>query len=159
MLKIVIPESDIPLLRKEVYNHPHPRVNVKMDVLLMKSLGFSNDDICKKTGVCANTMREYWKQYMEGGIERLKELKFYRPCSELEEYCGTIESYFIENPPASILEAGAKIEEITGIKRGETQVRKFLKNMDFKFLKAGSIPAKALTDEKKKNKANFWKKI
>jgi transposase len=103
-------------------------------------------------------MREYWKQYAEGGIERLKEVKFNIPSSELNEYSGTIESYFIEHPPSSILEAAAKIEELTGIKRGETQVRKFLKSMKFKFIKSSSVPAKTLTDEKKKNRGNFWKK-
>jgi transposase len=158
MLNIVIPESDIPLLRKEVYNHAHPRVSVKMDVVLMKAFGFSNDEICKKVGVCSNTLRDYCKQYMEGGIERLKELRFNKPISELKEYSGTIESYLVENPPSSILEACAMIEEITGIKRGETQVRKLLKGMNFKFIKSCSVPAKALTDEKKKNRVNFWSK-
>jgi hypothetical protein len=71
MLDISISESDIELLRYERYNHPHPRVMLKMDVLLMKGLEFSNEDICRKNKICGNTMREYWKQYAAGGIERL----------------------------------------------------------------------------------------
>jgi hypothetical protein len=35
----------------------------------------------------------------------------------------------------SIKEATAKIEEITGIKRSETQIRKLRKNMGMKYLK------------------------
>ena len=130
----------------------------KMWVLHLKNLGYSNEDICKITGICGNTMREYWKQYEEGGIDRLKEVRFNKPKSELTEFSGTIEQYFIENPPSSILEAAAKIEELTGIKRGETQTRKFLKNLGFKHIKTCSIPAKALTEEKKTSKENFWKK-
>jgi len=99
-------------------------------------------------------MRDYFKQYMEGGIERLKEINFY----DLKEYSGTIEDYFKKNPPSSITEASAKIEELTGIKRGETQVRKLLKSLGFKHIKACSIPAKALTEEKKTNRGNSWKK-
>jgi len=38
-----------------------------------------------------------------------------------------LETYFRENPPASIKEAQKEIEEITGVKRSETQVREFLK--------------------------------
>jgi transposase len=158
MLKINIPETDIPLLKHERYNHPHPRVMLKMDVLHLKGLGFSNDDICKITGVCGNTMREYLKQYKEGGIKRLKEVNFYRPGSELQEFSGTIEEYFTKNPPASISQAAALIEKETGIKRGETQVRKFLKSLKFTYKKAYSVPAKALTEEKKKNRENFWQK-
>ena len=86
MLKIDIPASDVELLRHERYNHPHPRVQIKMDVLLLKALGLPNALIRQITGVCENTMREYWKQYKEGGIERLKEVKFYRPGSELQEH-------------------------------------------------------------------------
>ena len=132
MLKINIQESDIQLLRHERYNHPHPRVMVKMDVLYLKSLGFSNDDILKITGVCSNTMREYCKQYTVGGIDRLKEVNFNKPSSELQDYSETLETYFKENPPSSIKEAVAIIEKLTGIKRCETQVRKFLKSLGFK---------------------------
>ena len=158
MLKIYILETDIPLLKHERYNHPHPRVMRKMDVLYLKSLGFSNDDICRIVGICGNTMREYFKQYNEGGIERLKKVNFYRPDSELCEYSGAIEKYLTENPPTSILQASAMIEMITGIKRGETQVRKLLKSLKFKYIKACSVPAKALTEEKKTNIVSFWKK-
>jgi transposase len=158
MLKIHIVETDIALLKYWRYHHPHPRVQLKMDVLCLKGLGYSNEDICRITGVCGNTMRIYFKQYLAGGIEGLKEVNFYRPSSDLSEYSGTIEKYFTENPPSSITEAMAKIEELTGIKRGETQVRKFLKSLNFRYIKACSVPAKALTEEKKTNRGNFWKK-
>jgi transposase len=131
---------------------------VKMDVVYLKGLGFSNEDTCKITGVCGNTMREYLKQYDEGGIERLKEVNFYKPSSDLQAYSGTIENYFTENPPTSISQAAAIIERLTGIKRGETQVRKFFKSMKFRYIKSYSVPAKALTEEKKTNKENSWKK-
>jgi transposase len=158
MLKINIPETDIPLLKYWRYNHPHPRVMLKMEVLYLKALDYSNEDIRKITGVCGNTMREYWQHYVEGGIERLKEINFYKPESELSEHSGTIEQYFTENPPSSISEAMAKIEDLTGIKRGETQTRKFLKYLKFRYIKSCSVPTKALTEEKKTNNVNFWKK-
>ena len=159
MQKTGIPKSDLDLLKKERFTHPHPRVMLKMEVVYLKGLGYSNDDVCKIADVCDNTVRKYWRQYTEGGIERLKEVNFYRPGSELQEYRGTIEEYFTENPPASISQASAIIEKMTGIKRGETQTRKFLKSLKFKYIKACSVPAKALTEEKKTSKENFWKKV
>ena len=146
MLKIDILATDIPLLKHERYNHPHPHVMRKTNVLYLKSLGFSNKDICKIVGVCDNTIREYFNQYKEGGIERLKEINFYQPISELSEYSGSIEKYLTENPPTSTSQASAMIERITGIKRGKTQVRNFLKT-----LKLNILLAKALTDEKTSN--------
>jgi transposase len=94
--------------------------------------------------------------YNEGGVEKLKEINFNRPKSEMEKHLTKIRQYFIDNPPSSISEAAAKIKEITGIERHETQVRKFLKHLGFKCLTVGVVPAKALTDEKKKNKKNIW---
>jgi transposase len=158
MIKIDFTDSERQLLKHERYNHPHPRVMLKMDVVYLKSLGIDNTQVCLITGVCGNTMREYLKQYIDGGIERLREVNFNKPSSELKEYSGSIEDYFTGHPPSSISEASAKIEEITGIKRGETQTRKFLKSLNFRYIKTGSIPAKALTEEKKRNSVSIWKK-
>ena len=77
------------------------------------------------------------------GIEKRKEIKFNRPKSELTEHQGTIEAYFESNPPATINEAVKRIEELTGIKRSPTQVRKFLKSIGMRCLKVGTIPSKA----------------
>jgi transposase len=158
MLDVNISELDMHLLHYERFHHPHPRVMRKMEVVFLKGLGFSNADICKITDVCGNTMREYWKQYLEGSIDRLKEVNFYKPHSDLQEHSGTIEEYFKENPPTSIAQVSEEIEKMTGIKRGETQTRKFLKSMKFRYIKSCSVPAKALTEEKKTNNGNFWKK-
>ena len=66
-----------------------------------------------------------------------------------------MEKYFEANPPQSVTEAAAKIEALTGMKRGETQVRKFLKDTGFRFRKAGTVPAKALTEGKKNEQREF----
>jgi hypothetical protein len=55
----------------ERFNHPHPRVQIRMEVMY--------------------TVRKYIKEYEEGGIEKLKEINFYRPKSELLEYKETLE--------------------------------------------------------------------
>jgi len=158
MIKLEFSKSDIERLERGRYTHPHPRVMRKMEALYLKSHGLSNPQICEIVKICDNTLREYFNQYLEGGIERLQEIKFYRPGSDLKEFSGTIEQYFSENPPTSISQASAIIEKLTGIKRGETQTRKFLKSLNFRFLKVGSVPNKALDELKKTNSVNFWKK-
>jgi len=158
MIKLEFSKSDIERLERGRYTHPHPRVMRKMEALYLKSHGLSNQQICEIVKICDNTLREYFNQYLEGGIERLQKIKFYRPGSDLKEFSGTIEQYFSENPPTSISQASAIIEKLTGIKRGETQTRKFLKSLNFRFLKVGSVPNKALDELKKTNSVNFWQK-
>ncbi|KAA6344396.1 hypothetical protein EZS27_007984 [termite gut metagenome] len=160
MLKVKFTESDRLVFHYERYHHPHPHIQKKMEVLFLKSLDItlSNALICQISGVSPNTMRSYLKAYTEGGIEKLKEIRFNRPQSDLQAYCGTIASYMKENPPSSISQARAMIEQITGIKRGLTQTRSFLTSLGFRFLKVGTIPAKATDELKKTNKEISLKK-
>jgi len=154
MIQINFTAEDINGLHYERFNHPHPRVMRKMEAIYLKSLKLKNDDICKITKITSNTLRAYMTEYIEGGIDRLKEVRFHIRTSALEEYSGTIEQYFKENPPVTIAEAAEKIEQLTGIRRGLTQVEKFVKSLGFKRRKIASIPVKALTEEKKTNKKN-----
>jgi transposase len=156
MIQISIKEEDIQSLQDGRYNQLHPRVMQKYNALWLKHNGMSNRQICDVEGICNNTLLSFYKQYNEGGLERLQEINFYHPQSEMQSYSVKIERYFEENPPSSIGEAVSKIEELTGIKRGETQVRKFLKDRKFRFRRVGTVPAKSLTEEKKTNNGNFW---
>jgi transposase len=63
-----------------------------------------------------------------------------------------IRKHLEKNPPATVKEAGAKIEKLTGIKRCETQIREFLKKMGMRLLKVGQIPAKADPKQQKEYK-------
>jgi transposase len=158
MLQLKIQQSDLQSIAEGRYTQLHQRVMQKYEALWLKHCGLSNQLICKILGICNNTLLSFYKQYNEGGLERIQEIKFHHPKSELSEFSGSIEKYFEENPPKSISEAAAKIEELTGIKRGETQVRKFLKDRKFRFRRVGTVPAKALTEEKKTSRENFWKR-
>ena len=158
MLQVIIREEDKALFARERYEHIHPRVCQRMDALHLKSKEIPNDQICSILDICHNTLLGYFKMYIAGGVDELRELKFNRPQSQLVAYQGSLEQYFTENPPSSISEAAAKIKELTGIERKETQVRKFMKSMGFHCLQVGVVPAKAMTEEKKTNKRNIWTK-
>ena len=102
------------------------------------------------TRISENTLRSYLRQFQEGGVERLKRLDFAKPTSEMAEHREALEEYFRKNPPRSTGQAAADIERITGIRRGLTQVRKFLTGMGLKCRTLGMIPAKADGAEQRK---------
>ena len=143
MIKIEFSEEIIEQLNYERYHNPHPHVRRKMNVLYQKGKGMSHKEIKNVEGICENTLLKYLREYQQGGIERLKEIHFYAPKSELEPYSEKLKAYFLEHPPATINEAIAKIEEITGIKRKREQVRVFLRKLGLKPHKVGMVPAKA----------------
>ena len=143
MIRINLSDADIDALRHERYHHLHPRVQQKAEAILMKSHGFKHKDICKFMGISLNTFREYLREYQEGGIERIKEVRFHKPKSQLDNHIDTLENYFREHPVSSVKEAMDKIEELTGLHRSENRVREFLKRIGMKRRKVGMIPAKA----------------
>lgn len=143
MTKLDFTDEDRNQLSYEKDYHPHPRVRKKMAVLYLKSLGMPHKYIKKLEKICENTLLGYFREYQEGGIQRLKEIRFNSPVSLLEPHRQKIKTYFSDHPPASVKEATAKIEELTGIKISPERVRIFMKKLGFRPRKIGMIPAKA----------------
>jgi transposase len=156
MLHLTFSQEDIKELDYQRYHHPHPRVQRKMEALLLKVKGLPHHQIASCVGVCENTVRSYFQQYQSGGIEALKRLEFRRPESRLEAYHDTIEAYFREHPATTIPQAVQCIEELTGIKRSPTQVGVFLKKLGLKRLKTSAIPAKCDVEQQATFKKTTW---
>ena len=150
MIRINPGREDIKAFQYERINHPHPRVQIKMDVMWLKTKESPHKQIAVIAGVSRNSVTRYLRMYIEGGIDKLREVNFYKPQSDLVKHTSAIETYFKEHPPATIKEAMSIIEELTGLKRSEIQVRKFLKRIGLKRLKAGHVPSKADSDEQER---------
>src|SRR5215213_2053550 len=142
MLHITFSEQEIAEMHYERYHHPHPRVQMKMEALLLKSRGLLHHEIAACVGVTEPTLRSYFRAYLAGGIAALREVHFYRPPNDLDSHRSTLKAYFAAHPPANATQATAAIEELTSIKRRPTQIRIFLKKLGLKRLKAYTIPAK-----------------
>ena len=55
--------------------------------------------------------------------------RFTFTAEDLDAYRGSLEDYFLLNPPRSTREAQTAIARATGVRRGLTQVRAFLKKL------------------------------
>ena len=114
-------------IRHDRYHHPHPRVQRKMEVLWLKSRGLAHADIAEFADVSPRSVQRYLDEFEQGGLGRVRRLGWQgKPCA-LDEHQACLEDYFIENPPRSAREAQQVIERLTGIRRGLSQVRAFLK--------------------------------
>lgn len=114
-------------IRHDRYQHPHPRVQRKMEVLWLKHHGLTHADIAELADVSPRSVQRYLDEFEQGGLDRVRRLGWQgKPC-ELDEHRDSLEDYFIEHPPRSAREAQEAIERLTGIRRGLSQVRAFLK--------------------------------
>jgi transposase len=134
------------------YNYPEPKVQLKMETLYLKSQNVAREEIIRLCQISKATYYRYCQQYEEGGLEKLKESKVYKQQSELKNYQTTLEASFINERVATVAQACDRIEKLTGVKRGLTQVRKFLKSLGLKPRKVGQIPAKADLEEQERFK-------
>lgn len=151
-LRIKFTQEEIDQLNYEPYHYPHPIIQKKMQVLHLKALGFLHKDIAKIAEVTETTARGYMVEYKEGGIEQLKKLGYKREKSALNNHTDVIKEDFSKNPPSTIKEAAARIEKLTGVKRGLTQVGVYLKKTNLnagRFLKSQQKPTL-------ESKSNFY---
>jgi transposase len=120
-------DDDLATIARDRYHHPHPRVQEKMEVLWLKSRGVGHTGIAHLTGLSRRTVQRYLDEYLTGGLAECRRIKWSGQPGALADHAASLEDYFLANPARSTAEAQAAIERLTGVTRGLTQVRQFLK--------------------------------
>jgi len=67
-----------------------------------------------------------------------------------------LDAEFRQRPPATVAEAAARIEALTGIARKPTQGRQFLQALGMQPRKGGMLPAKADIEAQEAFKKTLW---
>ena len=141
MRTITFTADDRRALAHDRYHHPDPRVQRKMEVLWLKSHGLGHDAIAAYADVSRRTVQRYLNEYHEGGLPRLRRCRWHQPQSTLVRHEESLEEYFLKHPPRSAKQAQAVIEQQTGVRRGLSQVRHFLKDrLGLRWRRTGAIP-------------------
>lgn len=120
-------EADQRVFAEERFSHPHPRVQRRMEVLWLVSQRLGYDQVASLAGVSSATVERYVVIYRDQGLEGLRIFKWAHSPSALVEHRESLENSFREQPPHTVAEARQRIEDATGLVRGLTQVRAFLK--------------------------------
>ena len=156
MINITFRETDMEALRYWRFHHPDPRIQVRMEAIYLRSQRVANGDIPRLCGISKASFHRYLHAYVSGGIEQLKHLEPHRPRSALHRHRATIEAEFRQQPPATVAEAAARIEALTGIARQPTQVRQFLNVLGMRPRRVGVLPAKADVAAQEAFKKMLW---
>ncbi len=86
MLQMQFTEEEKNTLHHERFHHPHPRVQQKMEALLLKSHALPHAKIASILKIDEGPLRSYLLAYQQGGIEQLKVLNWQGSHSELSPY-------------------------------------------------------------------------
>lgn len=129
MTRLSFSQDEQDALHTERFEHPHPRVQQRMEVLWLVSQGLVYPEAARLARVSEATVDRYVANYRQGGLDALRQIKWGSSTSELEQHRESLEESFLRNPPHTIAEACQRIKEETGIERGPSQVRAFLKKV------------------------------
>src|SRR3954465_9394334 len=127
MREFTFSDEDLQAITNDRYPHPHPHVQRKMEVLWLKSHGLPHQQIAQLAGVSLRTVQRYLDDYRAGGLTRVRRCQWRGPKTVLLRHEQSIQEYFWDHPPRSAKEAARVIFEQTGVRRGLSQVRSFLK--------------------------------
>jgi transposase len=158
MREFTFSDEDLKGIANDRYHHPHPHVQRKMEVLWLKSHHLPHEQIAELAGVSLRTVQRYLDDYLEGGLALLRRCKWRGPETELLQHEQSIQEYFWDHPPRNTKEAAKVLFEQTGIRRGRTQVRAFLKtHLGLRYRKVAAIPVppKKTIEEHAKEQARF----
>jgi transposase len=154
-LRIQLTEEQRPIVNEERSSHPNLCVREKMLVLWLLHNGLTRQKAAEIVGVGRATVQRYVVAFREGGLDGRSHLN--RPVSEMAAYRDLIRASFENQPARTVAEAGERIFQLTGLRRGPSQVRKFLKDLGLKFqcVRAIPVPPKKTWPSTSKLKPSF----
>jgi transposase len=138
--RVELSEEQQRIVNEERSSHPNQRVREKMLVLWLLHKGFTRQQVAEIVSVGRATVQRYVAAFREGGLDGLRQWNVNRPVSEMAAYRELIRESFEKQPVCTVAEAGERIFQLTGLRRGPSQVRKFLKDLGLKFQRVRVIP-------------------
>jgi transposase len=138
--RVQLTEDQPRIVNAERTSHPDLRVREKMLVLWLLHCGTARPKAAEIVGISRATVHRYVVAFREGGLDGLRRCNHHRPVSELAASRELIRESFEKQPARTIAEACERIHHLTGLRRGPSQVRKFLKDMGLKFHRVRPIP-------------------
>jgi transposase len=140
MSRIAFTDDDLSAIAFERYYHPEPFVQRKLEVLWLKSHGLAHHAIARLAGVSRASVQRYLREYLTGGLDAIRRYPWKGQRSVLDSHRASLADYFRQHPPRSVKEVQHVIEQRTGIRRGPTQVRRFLRRLGLQPRRVAAVP-------------------
>jgi transposase len=154
------PESVMAEIQRDRFNHIDPLVQRRMEVLLLKAHDQPHAMIAKMADMSRATVQRILDLYETGGLAAVRTFHWKTPVSALMPHRPLLEAEFTTRPPHTVGEACERIEKLTGVRRGPTQVREFLREtMELRWRKVAAVPVppKLTLQEHAARQADFLK--
>jgi transposase len=128
------------IVHEERVAHPDRRVREKMLALGLLHGGAAREKAARIVGVSRATVQRSVAAFRTGGLDGLRRCDHHRPRSERAAAREVIRASLEERPARTMAAACDRIFQLTGSRRGPSQVRTSLKEMGLKFRRVRPVP-------------------
>jgi transposase len=139
-LHVQLTEEQQHIVNEERTSHPNERIRERMLVLWLLHNGVTRKKAAEIAGIGRATVQRFVAAFRDGGLDGLRRWDPNRPESEMAAYRELIRESLDKQPVHTVAEACERIFRLTGLRRGPSQVRKFLKDLGLKFQRVRVIP-------------------
>ena len=142
------------------FQHVDPLVQRRMEILWLKAHGQEHALIAQLAGVSRPTVQRVLDLYEAGGLPAVRRFHWKTRPSALAAHRPLLEAEFMTRPPHTVGEACQRIAQLTGVQRGPTQVRQFLREtlgLGWRKVAAVPVPPKQTLAEHAAHQAAFLK--
>jgi transposase len=138
--RVILSGEQQGVVKAERESHPNVRVRQRMLVLWTLHCGLTRDKAAEVAGMGRATVERIVAAFREGGLDAVRRWNVKGPASEMAAYRDVIRKSFDDAPVRTVAEAADRIEKLTGLRRGPTQTRKFMKHLGLKWQRMRAIP-------------------
>jgi transposase len=139
-LRVQLSDEEQDVVREERISHPNERIRERMLVLWLLHKGLTRQKAAEIAGVGRATVQRFVAAFRDGGLDGLRRWDPNRPESQMATFRQSIRESFEKQPARSVAEAGERIFQLTGLRRGPSQVRKFVKDLGLKYQRVRMVP-------------------
>lgn len=127
MRPLHFPPDVLAEIEHDRFHHPVPQIQRRMELLRLAAHGLPRADLIRLSGLSKATVQRRLDEYRDGGLDAVRRWDFRGRANGLAPHATTLDGHFATHPPATVADAREVIRQLTGVRRGLTQVRLFLK--------------------------------
>jgi len=139
-LRVQLTDEEQEVVNEDRISHPNDRIRERMLVVWLLHNGVTRQKAAEITGVGRATVQRFVAAFRDGGLDGLRRWDPNRPESEMAAFRELIRESFEKQPARTMAEAGERIFKLTGLRRGPSQVRKFVKDLGLKYQRVRMVP-------------------
>ena len=138
--RVVLNDPQQEVVREESLSHPQRAIRQRMLALWLLHCGLKRQEAAQGTQVSRATVGRLVAAFRDQGLEGVRRWDTKGPVSTLAEHDEAIVASLREQPARTVAEAAQRIEQLTGLRRGPTQVRKFLRDRGLRWQRTRAVP-------------------